>query len=139
MTFKKLVLTMLLFNIKLTYANLIKEITPHKYNNENMNESLYKFDAEITLIEKSVKEYNKNKETEFTPIVVYDDESNRYIVDLIKEKMESEKVSKTELAEFAGCTLASMSRYLNYERTMPYNTIVKCLNKFNLAFVIKNN
>lgn len=55
----------------------------------------------------------------------------------IKNEMRACDITQAELAKRVGITEASMSRYMNRERKMPFDVISKCMACFGLEVVVR--
>lgn len=59
------------------------------------------------------------------------------MVTRIKNEMEVQDVTQRELAKYLGVTEASMSRWLNLQRKMPFDIVSKCMTRFGLEIVVR--
>jgi len=60
------------------------------------------------------------------------------VVSHIKEKIKEKRIPQKELADKVGIKEVTMSRYLNFKRTMPFDVMSKCLAEVGCAFVVIN-
>lgn len=58
------------------------------------------------------------------------------VVGFIKKNAEIQNVSHKKIAKSAGITEASMSRYMNENRVMPFDVMVKCLENLGYEIMI---
>ena len=55
----------------------------------------------------------------------------------IKNEMRACDITQAELAEDIGITQASMSRYLNLRRKMPFDVVSKCMARFDMEITVR--